>query len=92
MFDIKNLYTTHRLKQARIISKPRERETYLGFGRQYAHGPYTLSSSGDLREAAARLYDMLRTLDEISEAIAIAPIPEEGLGEAINDRLRRASL
>ena len=52
-----------------------------------------LSASGDLREAAARLFSTLRELDARGvTGIAVAPIPETGLGEAINDRLRRASL
>jgi L-threonylcarbamoyladenylate synthase len=51
-----------------------------------------LSWSGDLREAAANLFSALRTLDAAGvEAIAVMPIPEQGLGEAINDRLRRAA-
>lgn len=50
-----------------------------------------LSEAGDLHEAAARLFAALRELDEKAEAIAVAPIPETDLGEAINDRLRRAA-
>ncbi len=51
-----------------------------------------LSASGDLAEAAANLFAALRTLDAAgATAIAAMPIPEEGLGEAINDRLRRAA-
>lgn len=51
-----------------------------------------LSPEGDLAEAAARLFAALRRLDQTNpEAIAVAPIPFEGLGEAINDRLRRAA-
>jgi L-threonylcarbamoyladenylate synthase len=51
-----------------------------------------LSESGDLAEAAARLFGHLRTLDASgAESIAVAAIPEHGLGEAINDRLRRAA-
>ena len=54
-----------------------------------------LSWSGDLAEAAANLFAALRTLDAALEAsgaktIAVMPIPEQALGEAINDRLRRA--
>ena len=73
-------------------TSPEADETYLGFGRSFDHGPHSLSRSGDLQEAASNLYAMLRSLDEISDKIAIAPIPDEGLGEAINDRLKRASL
>ncbi len=51
-----------------------------------------LSRSGDLAEAAANLFTMLRRLDRPSfTAIAVMPIPEQGLGRAINDRLRRAA-
>jgi L-threonylcarbamoyladenylate synthase len=51
-----------------------------------------LSWSGDLVEAAANLFSALRTLDSSgADAIAVMPIPEQGLGEAINDRLRRAA-
>lgn len=51
-----------------------------------------LSPAGDLTEAAANLFASLRELDETgSFGIAVMPIPDEGLGEAINDRLRRAA-
>jgi L-threonylcarbamoyladenylate synthase len=51
-----------------------------------------LSSRGDLVEAAASLFSHLRTLDGAGTAsIAVMPIPDEGLGEAINDRLRHAA-
>lgn len=65
-------------------------ETYLGFGKH--DGDRNLSASGDLIEAAANLFRMLHELDETgAKSIAVAPIPHEGLGEAINDRLRRAA-
>ncbi|MGH6931880.1 MAG: L-threonylcarbamoyladenylate synthase [Dongiaceae bacterium] len=51
-----------------------------------------LSPAGDLTEAAANLFAMLRSLDEAKvRAIAVMPIPDTGLGRAINDRLRRAA-
>lgn len=51
-----------------------------------------LSTSGDLNEAATHLFAALRTLDESgARGIAVVPIPDKGLGEAINDRLRRAA-
>ena len=50
-----------------------------------------LSPAGDLAEAAANFFAGLRALDRQAQVIAVAPIPEEGLGEAINDRLRRAA-
>ncbi|WP_074257370.1 Sua5 family C-terminal domain-containing protein [Vannielia litorea] len=49
-------------------------------------------STGDLREAAANLFSMLHALDaQPGTAIAVAPIPQHGLGLAINDRLTRAA-
>jgi L-threonylcarbamoyladenylate synthase len=52
-----------------------------------------LSARGDLIEAAANLFSHLRALDAIgAETIAVMPIPHHGLGEAINDRLRRAAV
>ena len=65
-------------------------ETLLGFGPVDA--PLNLSPSGDLTEAAARLFDCLHQLDAMgAERIAVSPIPDHGLGRAINDRLRRAA-
>jgi L-threonylcarbamoyladenylate synthase len=52
-----------------------------------------LSERGDLAEAAANLFGYLRTLDtKGARTIAVMPIPQDGLGEAINDRLRRAAV
>ena len=52
-----------------------------------------LSAAGDLNEAAANLFGYLRTLDANgARAIAVMPVPHHGLGEAINDRLRRAAM
>jgi len=66
-------------------------EVLLGFGPDFTEG-HNLSPKGDLIEAAARLFAELRLLDQGPGAtIAVAPIPEEGLGRAINDRLRRAA-
>jgi L-threonylcarbamoyladenylate synthase len=72
---------------------PRPDEAYLAFGPAPAGaGVFNLSPTGDLREAAVRLFSFLRAADALAPAaIAVAPIPEEGLGEAINDRLRRAA-
>lgn len=69
-----------------------EGEAYLAFGSDAPPGGLTLSQSGDLIEAAANLYAHLRALDASGAAtIAIASIPYSGLGEAINDRLKRAA-
>ena len=68
-------------------------EAYLGFGPVPAReNTLSLSVSGDLVEAAANLFQMLRILDHSGpDAIAVASIPQQGLGAAINDRLRRAA-
>ena len=70
-------------------------EALLAFGSMPLPGArvvLNLSARGDLGEAAANLFAMLRDLDRTdARAIAVMPIPERALGEAINDRLRRAS-
>jgi L-threonylcarbamoyladenylate synthase len=70
-------------------------EALLAFGPHVPQGARTtanLSPTGDLIEAAAHLFAMLRALDASgAKRIAAMPIPEHGLGEAINDRLRRAA-
>lgn len=67
-------------------------EVMLGFGNEAPPGALNLSVTADLREAASNLFVYLRTLDALgSERIAVMPIPQDGLGEAINDRLLRAS-
>ena len=65
-------------------------EYLIGFGR--VGGDSNLSPSGDLVEAAAKLFDLLHQADiSARPRIAVAPIPEDGLGAAINDRLMRAA-
>ena len=65
-------------------------EAQLGFGAYDA--PLNLSHKGDVVEAAANLFAMLHQLDAAAPAtIAVAPVPMAGLGEAINDRLKRAA-
>ena len=66
-------------------------EILLGFGPEAPPDILNLSRSGDLEEAAANLFAMLHRLDETATRIAVMPIPERGLGLAINDRLRRAA-
>ena len=72
-----------------------EGEALLAFGSDVpaTAGPMmNLSATGDLIEAAANLFTALRALDQTgTDRIAVMPIPEHGLGEAINDRLRRAA-
>jgi L-threonylcarbamoyladenylate synthase len=76
----------------------RRDEALLAFGPTPVEGAeraaltLNLSQHGDLIEAAANLFSHLRTLDASGAAmIAVMPVPHEGLGEAINDRLRRAA-
>jgi L-threonylcarbamoyladenylate synthase len=65
-------------------------EHLIGFGP--VSGDANLSISGNLIEAAAALFDLLHKADASAKArIAVAPVPDEGLGAAINDRLRRAA-
>ena len=62
-------------------------------GTDTAAGVLNLSARGDLAEAAANLFGYLRALDaKGARAIAVMPVPHHGLGEAINDRLRRAAV
>ncbi|MGH6882469.1 L-threonylcarbamoyladenylate synthase [Hypericibacter sp.] len=76
-----------------------EGEALLAFGPRPVAGAaltFNLSPSGDLKEAAAMLFAALRRLDQQGRqqgltGIAATPIPERGLGRAINDRLRRAA-
>jgi L-threonylcarbamoyladenylate synthase len=74
-------------------------EALLAFGPAVVGGTETaiavlnLSARGDLDEAAANLFGYLRTLDtKGAHTIAVMPVPHHGLGEAINDRLRRAAV
>lgn len=71
----------------------RKGESFLAFGAPPSGvtPALNLSEQGDLQEAAANLFAMLRRLDASSDAIAVAPIPGAGLGEGINDRLKRAA-
>jgi len=65
-------------------------EFLIGFGA--VTGDVTLSPSGDLAEAAARLYACLHLSEAAPQPkIAVAPIPDSGIGAALNDRLRRAA-
>jgi L-threonylcarbamoyladenylate synthase len=76
-------------------TEPRLGEALLGFGPDFSDNGAmmrNLSPAGNLREAAANLFSMLHDLDLLSvNGIAVAPIPETGLGVPINDRLRRAA-
>ena len=72
-----------------MAETPKMGEFVIGFGS--VPGDITLSATGDLTEAAANLFDMLHIANKSGKPIAVAPIPDTGLGRAINDRLRRAA-
>lgn len=89
---------SHYAPAARVrldVTAPEPGEALLAFGAPVPRhdGPtINLSPGGDLIEAAARLFSALRDLDATGlRTIAVMPIPDSGLGEAINDRLRRAA-
>ena len=74
------------------VLEPLPGEVMVGFGA--VPGVLSLSAAGDLVEAAARLFHTLRAADALAGPggrMAFAPVPEMGLGRAINDRLRRAA-
>jgi len=75
------------------VTTPEKDELFIAFGEGYDEAPMNLSPSGNLREAAANLFAFMRAADkdENYAKIAMAPIPNEGVGLAINDRIRRAS-
>ena len=72
------------------VTNPYADEFHIGFGA--VAGEINLSVSADLAEAAANLYSALHAAaDSGKPAIAVAPVPDSGIGAAINDRLRRAA-
>lgn len=95
------MLASHYAPRARLrldASEVREGEALLGFGPDVVPGAekavaaLDLSPAGDSVEAAANLFAHLHALDAAGAAvIAVAPVPPAGLGEAINDRLRRAA-
>lgn len=93
------MMSSHYAPRAKVrlnAAAPHEGEAYLAFGDMPAgtapERGLNLSPSRDLREAAINLFAHLRALDATgAEVIAVAPIEDDGLGEAINDRLRRAA-
>lgn len=93
---------SHYAPRARLrlnVETPRADEAFIGFGAfdgDSAAARFNLSASGDLVEAAANLFARLHSADRAVSSlglsgVAVAPIPGEGLGEAINDRLKRAA-
>ena len=91
------MLTSHYAPKARLrlnAQVPREGEALLAFGPapEFPGVTLNLSPSGNLIEAAAKLFSHLRALDASGvKAIAVMRVPRNGLGEAINDRLRRAA-
>ncbi|PQA87724.1 L-threonylcarbamoyladenylate synthase [Hyphococcus luteus] len=95
------MMTSHYAPDANMRLDAREQkdgEAFLGFGAVKGDGPaaLNLSESSDLAEAAANLFAYLREADRLAKTnglktIAVANVPMEGLGEAINDRLKRAA-
>lgn len=89
--------SSHYAPEARVrleAVEPRPGEVWVGFGPGCDGEALSLSVKGDLVEAAAQLFAVLREADRLAGpggAIAFAPLPEAGLGRAINDRLRRAA-
>ena len=74
------------------VTDPGPDEALLGFGPDApANAAANLSPAGDTTEAAANLFQMLHDLDALGRPIAVMPILDTGLGQAINDRLRRAA-
>ena len=95
------MLTSHYAPAARFsinVKSPPNTEAFLDFGAIAPDHTFRLdlSPSSDLREAAANLFGYMRTLDDLCQkheltGISAAPIPMRGLGEAINDRLKRAA-
>ena len=94
------MMTSHYAPNAKLIlneKNPRNGELFLGFGGIPKGSPgLDLSESGNLQEAAANFFATLTDIDSMAtlmklDTISVAPIPNVGLGIAINDRLRRAA-
>lgn len=75
------------------VKTPRGGEAFLNFGTSHPQETLNLSPASDLKEAAQNLFQMLHQLDDPHQftAIAVSPIPHEGIGVAINDRLNRGA-
>lgn len=89
--------TSHYAPEALVrlgVTTPESDEIWVGFGPNCQDSQLSLSPNGDLVEAAATLFQILRQADALAsegQRIAFAPVPNEGLGRAINDRLSRAA-
>lgn len=87
------MLSSHYAPKAKVrlnATDKRAGEAYLAFGPTEIESDFNLSDNGDISEAARNLYGALRELDTV-DTIAVAPIPQEGIGIAINDRLKRAA-
>ncbi len=71
------------------VLKPSATATFVGFGKMRCD--YNLSESASLQEAASNLFALLHEADSKNKKIEVAPIPNDGIGTAINDKLRRAA-
>lgn len=85
---------SHYAPRARVrlnVTEPQDGEIWIGFGPECTGAALSLSRTGNLDEAATALFATLHRADALGRPIAIAPIPDHGIGAAINDRLRRAA-
>lgn len=85
---------SHYAPQAKLrlnVTAPHDDEIWIGFGPDCTCAALNLSPDGDLDEAASKLFATLHKADLMQQPIAIAPVPDHGIGAAINDRLRRAA-
>jgi L-threonylcarbamoyladenylate synthase len=95
------MLASHYAPQAGVrlnVDRVRQGEVFVNFGNQEianageAMAKFDLSPTGDLREAAANLFAVMKKADQLdAPSIGFAPVPMDGLGEAINDRLMRAA-
>ena len=73
---------------------PEKNQAFISFGKKFNKGKnqFNLSKNGNLKEAANNLYKIMRKIKKRNfKSIAVAKIPNIGIGRAINDRLRKAS-
>ena len=73
---------------------PKKNQAFVGFGKKFKHGKnkFNLSKNGSLKEAANNLYKIMRKIKKRNfKSIAVTQIPNIELGQAINDRLIKAS-
>ena len=90
--QLKSHYAPNAKMRLNVVD-PKKGEAYLAFGDiKQRENMLNLSENGDLEAAAANLFLMMRSLDQLGlNTIAVAPVPNDGIGVAINDRLKRAA-